>query len=99
MVADVLSKVITFGVFGAVGWAIARRWRLPVPSRTWLLLIVAVFAGAFVGVNTNVVCLNAVGICMPLNWAIASCCLGLLVGLWRRVRASRQSARPGNREP
>jgi fucose 4-O-acetylase-like acetyltransferase len=89
MHGETLSQLVTLCVFGSIGLFVARWLTVPVPVRTWVLLAIAVVVGSFVGVNT--VLLSVFGVGLPLNWAIASCCLAVLVGLLVRCRALRSS--------
>ena len=85
-----LSYLVTLCLFTGVGLLLARFFPVPAPRRTWVLLVVAVVAGGFVGVDTRL--LSVFGFAIRLNVAIASCCLGILVGLWARTR-KRHAAR------
>jgi len=78
------SHVITICLCGCAGVFLAGRFRLPVPWHTWVLLVLAVVVGSFVGVSTHVV--SVLGFGIRLNVAIASCSVGILVGLWARRR-------------
>ena len=87
MNGETLSRLLTLCVFGFIGLFVAWRLKVPVPVRTWVLLVIAVVVGCFVGVNTAL--LSVAGVSLLLNWAIASCCLGVLVGLLVRRWALR----------
>ncbi len=91
MNTEVASRLVTLGVFGMIGWLLAQSWRVPVSPVTWLLLLVSVVVGPFVGRNTNLICLNGIGICLSLNWAITSCCVGILAGLLVRAGVYRRN--------
>ena len=84
MNGGVLGNLLTFCLFGAVGVFAARRMNVPVRVHTWVILVSAVVLGSFVGVNTAI--LSVLGVRLSLNWAIVSCCLGILVGLLVRTR-------------
>lgn len=87
MNAETFSQLVTLCVFGSIGLFVAWRLKVPVPVWTWILLVIAVVVGCFVGVNTAL--LSVFGVGLLLNWAIASCCLGVLVGLLVRSWALR----------
>jgi fucose 4-O-acetylase-like acetyltransferase len=84
MLGETVNQLVTLCIFGSIGLVIARWLRVPVPARTWVLLVIAVVVGSFIGINT--VLLSVFGVGLLLNWAIASCCLGVLVGLLLRGR-------------
>jgi hypothetical protein len=86
-----LNRLLTLAVFGIAGFLLARLFRLPVPFRTRLLLAVAAIVGCFVGVETRLV--SIFGVAILLNWAIASSCLGMLVGLLVRGLAANSAAK------
>ncbi len=89
MHGDMLSQLLTLVVFGSIGSLIAPRLKMPVPIRTWVLLVIAVIVGSFVGVDTWMVSVYGVG--LLLNWAIVSFCLGVLLRLMVRTFAQRGS--------
>jgi hypothetical protein len=80
-----VSQILTLCLFGALGLRLAGRFKRPVRLRTYVLLAVAAVVGSFVGIQARIV--SVFGVQLLLNWAIASCCLGMLVGLLARRRA------------
>ncbi len=86
MNGDAIGALITIGIFGAVGLMLARRLPSRVPLHTTVLLAIVVIVGAFVGVNTRLV--SVFGVAIRANWAIASCCLAILVSALLRSRRS-----------
>ncbi len=89
MDAAVLGKVLTLGLFGGLGVFLAGRVKLPVTVGTWALIVAAALAAPFVGPSTALV--SIFGVSLLLNWAITSCCLGVLAGL-----LARRSFRPAS---
>lgn len=83
---EALSGLVTLCFFGTAGWLISRRIRVPVPATTWVLLS----AGVLVGMYTRFWLLSAFGFTIFANWAIVSCCLGILVGLTVRTITRRR---------
>jgi|WetSurSiteA1Bulk_404760.scaffolds.fasta_scaffold302189_1 hypothetical protein len=93
MSGETLSRLLSIGVFGLGGLFLARLFKVPASFRTRLLLGLAAIVGSYVGVKTFIVSIFGVGI--VLNWALSSCCLGLLVGLLiRGLAATRAAKRP-----
>jgi hypothetical protein len=86
---DALARLVTVGLFGAAGWFVSRRPRLPVALWTWGLLILAALLGLFV----RFWLVSVFGFTFHANWAIVSCCLGVLVGLTVRSVARREVGR------
>lgn len=84
MSAGQLGNLVTFCVFGVLGLLVARRFTLPVKTLTWVVLVVALVAGCFVGVGTAL--LSVFGFTIFLNWAIASSFFGIIAGLMDRTR-------------
>ena len=89
MNGDTLGILLTVCLFGSVGLVAARRMFVPVRLYTWALLVIAVVLGFFVGVNTII---SVLGVTLRLNWAIVSCCLGIVAGLVVRTRTFTRSA-------
>jgi hypothetical protein len=89
MDVDALARLMTVGLFGATGWFVSQR--LPVPGAlwTWALLILAALLGIFVRFWV----VSVFGFTIYANWAIVSCCLGVLVGLTVRSFVRRQVGR------
>ncbi len=83
---EALSRLVTFCFFGAAGWLISRRMRVPVPAGPWVLLAV----GVLVGMYTRFRLLGAFGFTILANWAIVSCLVGMLAGLTARTIAHRR---------
>ena len=83
---DILSRLVTFGLFAAAGWLMASRMRLPVPAATWVLLALGVVAGMYIRFWV----LSVWGFTILANWAIVSCCLGMLAGLTVRTISQRR---------
>jgi hypothetical protein len=95
---DTLSSVVTVGVFGVIGWLLARRLSRPL-GRVMLVvlpacLLGAAIAGRFVGPQTRLVSFGEFAV--RLNWSLVGICLGGCNGLLLRNRELRQleSARP-----
>ncbi len=74
---DLLGKLVTICLFGGIGWLIADRFRLPVATLTWALLLLAALVGSFV----KFLVVSVLGFTVYSNWAIVACCLGALAGL------------------
>ena len=89
MELDAIARLVTVGVFGAAGWLVSRRLRLPVALWTWGLLILAAVLGAFV----RSWLVSILGFTLHANWAIVSCCLGVLAGLAVRSLTPREVGR------
>jgi hypothetical protein len=86
---DALARLVTVGLFGATGWFVSQRLRLPVALWTWSLMVLAAVVGIFVRFWV----VSLFGFTIYANWAIVSCCLGALVGLTVRSFARRQVGR------
>jgi hypothetical protein len=82
-----IANLVTFLVFLYIGWWLATRVKLPVRVHTWLLIVVALFLGSFVGIGTYAV--NVFGVGIRVSWVVPSFCLGLLVRLLVRTRLER----------
>ena len=74
---DAIAQLVTVGGFGAVGWFVSQRLRLPVALHTWGLLML----GALLGLFVRFWVVSLFGFTVYANWAIVSCCVGVLVGL------------------
>jgi hypothetical protein len=94
MSGDVLGNLMTLCVFAGLGAIISRWFTVPVRSLTWVLLALGVVLGSFVGTRTSI--LSLFGVEVLLNWAIASCCVGTLIGLYARTTHTNKLA-PGTR--
>jgi len=86
---DAIARLVTVGLFGAAGWFVSRRLRVPVALRTWGLLILAALLGLFV----RFWLVSVFGFTVYANWAIVSCCLGVLAGLTVRSVARTEVGR------
>jgi uncharacterized membrane protein YjjB (DUF3815 family) len=94
MSGNVLGNLITLCVFAGLGAFISRWFKLPVRSLTWGLLALGALLGSFVGRGTSI--LSLFGFEVLLNWAIASCCVGTLIGLYARTSRTKKLV-PGTR--
>ncbi len=89
----VLGNIITLCVFGALGVLVATRLKAPVRAlRTWILLLIVIVVGSFVGKDTAL--LSVFGVSLRLNWMIAASFIGVSVGLLVRSLALRGSPQP-----
>jgi hypothetical protein len=88
----VLGNIVTLCVFGALGVLVATRLKVPRAARTWVLLLIAVVVGSFVGKDTAL--LSVFGVSVRLNWMIVATFVGVLVGLLVRTLALRGSPKP-----
>ena len=86
MEPEMAGTVLTLCVFGGLGWFLAWALSMPVRVHIWILLILAVVGGAFVGINTSL--FSVFGVAIRLNAAVVSCAAGMLIG--RLVRTRRQ---------
>lgn len=86
MQAETAGTILTLCLCGGLGWSFARALSVPVRVHIWVLLVLAVVRGAFVGVDTLLLSVYGVGI--RLNVAIVSCAAGMLITLM--VRTGRQ---------
>ena len=86
---DALARLVTVVLFGAAGWFVSRRLRVPAALWTWGLLILATLLGLFV----RFWLMSVFGFTFYANWAIVSCCLGVLVGLTVRSVARTEVGR------
>jgi uncharacterized membrane protein YfcA len=91
-----MGQVVTFCVFGAVGWLVARRRKQRVGARMWVLLAVGVIVGSSIGVGTRLV--SVFEFAMYLNWAIAAFCFGALLEFVLHPRPSEGTSEPDPRE-
>jgi hypothetical protein len=83
MYLDALARLVTVGLFGATGWFVSQRLRVPVGLWTWGLIVLAALLGIFV----RFWIVSVFGFTINANWAIVSCCIGVLVGLTVRTFA------------
>ena len=88
MQPETIGTIITVCIFGGLGWFLAQGFSMPVRGYTWVLLVLALIAGAFVGINTRV--LSVLGVAIRLNVALASCAAGLLIALVVRTTRRRR---------
>ena len=79
MQVETIGIILTLCVFGGFGWFLARAVPLPVRAHIWVLLVLAILGGAFVGVHTWLLWVFGVGI--RLNVAIMSSAAGMLIAL------------------
>lgn len=86
MQAETAGTILTLCLFGGLGWFLARAFSMPVRGHIWVLLVLAIAGGAFVGVDTSL--LSVFGVDIRLNMAILSCAAGMLITLM--VRTGRQ---------
>ena len=86
MQAEMAGRILNLCVCGGLGWFLARVFSIPVRVHIWVLLVLAVVGGGFVGVDTSL--LSVFGIGIRLNVAIVSCAAGMLIALM--VRTGRQ---------
>ena len=86
MQAETAGTILTLCVCGGLGWVLARAFSMPVRVHVWILLVLAVVGGGFIGVDTSLLSVFGVGI--RLNVAIVSCVAGMLIALM--VRTGRQ---------
>lgn len=86
---DALARLVTVGLFGAAGWFVSQRLWVPVALWTWGLLVLAALLGIFVRFWV----VSVFGFTVYANWAIVSCCLGMLMGLTVRFFARRRVGR------
>jgi hypothetical protein len=86
MQAAMAGTILTLCVCGGLGWFLARAFSMPVRVHIWVLLVLVVVGGAFVGVDTSL--LSVLGVGIRLNVAIVSCAAGMLIALM--VRTARQ---------
>ena len=93
MSEEVLGNLITLCVFAGLGAFISRWLAVPVRSTTWGLLALGIVLGSFVGTRTSI--LSLFGVDVRLNWAIASCCVGMLIGLYARTSRTNRLAPSG----
>ena len=82
---DAVARLVTVGLFGALGWFVSQRLRVPAARSTWFFLILAALLGLYV----RFWLVSVFGMTIYANWAIVSCCLGVLVGLSVRSFAER----------
>jgi hypothetical protein len=90
MQPETIGTILTLCVCGGLGWFLARAFSMPVRAYVWILLIIAIVGGAFVGVDTWLLSVFGVGI--RLNVAIVSCAAGIVIALV--VRTGRQRRLP-----
>ena len=75
-----IGWLVTFLLFGGIGWLLALRWKRPVGPRIWLALVVGAFVGSRIGVETALFAVDEFAI--MLNGALVALCLGALARLW-----------------
>jgi hypothetical protein len=85
-----LGSFITFFIFAGVGSLLAARLKVPVRLMTWILMVVGILVGAYIGPQSSLVLVFGVGI--YVNWAIQSCCLGMLAVLTARTFARNRAS-------
>lgn len=94
MEIGMLSLLITYAVFGTIGWLIARRGSRPAgPGRFILLVVVAVVGDQIAGRRARL--LDLFGLQMRVDWIIVACCLGGALGLVLRNRELRRRGARG----
>ena len=87
MDAGMFGWLVTFILFGGIGWLLALRWKRPVGLRIWLALLLGVFVGSRIGVNTALFAVDEFAI--MLNGALMALCFGAMArllflrGVWR----------------
>ena len=79
MQPETIGTILTLCVCGGLGSFLARGFSMPVSVYVWPFLVLAVVAGAFVGVHTWLLSVFGVGI--RLNVALASSVAGMLIAL------------------
>jgi hypothetical protein len=93
MQPETIGTILTLCVCGSLGWFLARTFSMPVRAYVWILLVIALVGGGFVGVDTWLLSVFGVGI--RLNVAIVSCAAGLLIALVVRTRTQRRLSAGG----
>ncbi len=85
---SIIGSVITFLIFGGLGAVLSARLALPVRLMTWILLVIGILVGAYVGVGTRLV--SVFGVAIHVNWAIQSFLIGMALALIARTVARRR---------
>ena len=78
----ILSFLLTFAVFGTIGFSLSRRIKRPVQTATWIF--VAIAAGLSQWILPNLLLVSGGGFAIALNYSLEAVFLGILVGLVQR---------------
>jgi hypothetical protein len=77
MTTEVLSRTMTFLLFAAAGYWLARRMAPPVRLNEWLVWILAVWAAGYLGIHMRLLSISD-GLTLPLNNALQGFGVGVL---------------------
>ena len=83
---NLLSRLVTMCLFATAGLLVAQRMRVPVSPAIWVVLAIGVIAGMYI----RFWLMSVLGFTILANWAIVSCCAGILAALTVRTIAQRR---------
>jgi len=81
----IFSFVVTFVLFGTIGFSLSRKFKRPVKTATWIILSIA--AGLSQWILPNVLLLSVGDFVIKWNYTLEALFLGILAGLvWRELK-------------
>jgi hypothetical protein len=80
------SVLVSYFVFGTLGYRIGGRLRRPVSSPVLIGIVLLALLACYVGIHTKLIC--AFGFTIYLNWALQALALGMICSILIRGKAS-----------
>ena len=90
-IIDAMFLVLTYLIFGFVGFQLSRRFRRPVITWTWVVLIIVTIASSTFMVGARFLGVGTLGI--YVNTTLQAIGIGIILGLATRETRIRLSAR------
>ncbi|HEY6952945.1 MAG TPA: hypothetical protein VI758_11090 [Bacteroidota bacterium] len=81
---EVFSRCLTFSLFVLAGYDLSKSLPRPKGAFGWVLLVLAAFGAAFIGINVRLVSIFGMGI--YLDMILLGGCCGFIVGFLVRER-------------
>ena len=78
-IIDALFLIVTYLVFGVIGFRLSRRFRSPVDIVTWIVLIIATFLSGWFMVGARLIGAGEHGI--HFNTTLQAIGIGIIIGL------------------
>jgi hypothetical protein len=79
IIIGVGSIALAYFVLGAVGYLLAKKFKQPVTTATWVLIIIATILAPFVGISIRLI--SIFGFTIYLNRCLHAFGIGLIIGL------------------
>jgi hypothetical protein len=83
------ALIVSYLVFGTLGYLMGRRFRRPVHILVLVLIIIATLLAGYVGISTMLI--SGYGFTIYLNWALQALGLGIILNLLIQRKAPASS--------